>query len=81
MFRKSASPLPEWSRKILAFRHALKLTQGELGKRLKASAMAVPDGSAEASSLPRTHTFGWAISRTIRSVGSFGDAQVLALRT
>jgi transcriptional regulator with XRE-family HTH domain len=34
-------PLPEWSRKILAFRHALKLTQGELGKRLKTSAMAV----------------------------------------
>jgi hypothetical protein len=34
MLRKSASALPEWSRKILAFRHILKLTQGELGKRL-----------------------------------------------
>ena len=31
----------EWSRKILAFRQTLKLTQGELGKRLKTSAMAV----------------------------------------
>src|SRR6201993_3588949 len=41
MLRKSANPLPEWSRKILAFRQTLKLTQGELGKRLKTSAMAV----------------------------------------
>jgi transcriptional regulator with XRE-family HTH domain len=41
MFRKSANALPEWSRKILAFRQALKLTQGELGKRLKTSAMTV----------------------------------------
>jgi len=41
MLRKSASAVPEWSRKILAFRQALKLTQGELGKRLKTSAMAV----------------------------------------
>ena len=41
MFRKSANALPEWSRKILAFRQALKLTQGGLGKRLKISAMAV----------------------------------------
>jgi transcriptional regulator with XRE-family HTH domain len=41
MLRKSASAVPEWSRKILAFRHTLKLTQGELGKRLKTSAMAV----------------------------------------
>ena len=41
MVRKSNQTLPEWSRKILAFRQALKLTQGELGKRLKTSAMAV----------------------------------------
>jgi transcriptional regulator with XRE-family HTH domain len=41
MFRKSAKTLPEWSRKILAFREALNLTQGDLGKRLKTSAMAV----------------------------------------
>lgn len=41
MFRKSTNTLPEWSRKILAFRQALKVTQGELGKRLKTSAMAI----------------------------------------
>src|ERR1700747_1941751 len=41
MLRKSANPLPEWSRKILAFRQTLKLPQSELGKRLKTSAMAV----------------------------------------
>jgi SOS-response transcriptional repressor LexA len=41
MFRKSAKALPEWSRKILAFRRALKLTQGTLGKRINTSAMAV----------------------------------------
>src|ERR1700756_270594 len=41
MLRKSASAVPEWSRKILAFRQSLKLTQSELGKRLKTSAMAV----------------------------------------
>ena len=41
MVRKSTIGLPEWSRKILAFRQTLKLTQGELGKRLKTSAMAV----------------------------------------
>jgi transcriptional regulator with XRE-family HTH domain len=41
MLRKSASELPEWSQNILAFRKALKLTQGELGKRLNTSAMAV----------------------------------------
>jgi phage repressor protein C with HTH and peptisase S24 domain len=41
MPQKSAIALPDWSRKILAFRHALKLTQGELGKRLNTSAMAV----------------------------------------
>src|ERR1700740_3382258 len=41
MLRKSASAMPEWSRKILGFRQTLKLTQGELGKRLKTSAMAV----------------------------------------
>jgi transcriptional regulator with XRE-family HTH domain len=41
MARKLAKTLPDWSRKILAFRQALKLTQGELGKRLRTSAMAV----------------------------------------
>lgn len=41
MIRKSNQALPEWSRKVLTFRQALKLTQGELGKRLKTSAMAV----------------------------------------
>jgi DNA-binding XRE family transcriptional regulator len=41
MVRKSARTLPEWSRKILGFRQALKLTQGELGRRLRTSAMAV----------------------------------------
>jgi transcriptional regulator with XRE-family HTH domain len=41
MARNSVRAAPEWSRKILAFRQALKLTQGELGKRLRTSAMAV----------------------------------------
>jgi phage repressor protein C with HTH and peptisase S24 domain len=41
MLRKSTRAVPEWSRQILAFRRSLKLTQGELGKRLKTSAMAV----------------------------------------
>src|SRR5665213_2528167 len=41
MRRKSAVAVSDWSRKILAFRQALKLTQSELGKRLKTSAMAV----------------------------------------
>lgn len=41
MLRKSSRALPEWSRKILAFRQALKVSQGELGKRLKTSAMAL----------------------------------------
>jgi phage repressor protein C with HTH and peptisase S24 domain/DNA-binding XRE family transcriptional regulator len=41
MRRKSSNDLPEWSRRILAFRQALKLTQGELGKRLNVTAMAV----------------------------------------
>src|ERR1700756_971264 len=41
MLRKSASAVPEWSRKILAFRQSLKLTQSELGKRVRTSAMAV----------------------------------------
>jgi transcriptional regulator with XRE-family HTH domain len=39
--RKSIRVVPEWSRKILAFRKGLNLTQGGLGKRLKTSAMAV----------------------------------------
>jgi SOS-response transcriptional repressor LexA/DNA-binding XRE family transcriptional regulator len=41
MVRKSAKTLPDWAHKILAFREALKLTQGELGRRLRTSAMAV----------------------------------------
>jgi transcriptional regulator with XRE-family HTH domain len=41
MPRKSPRVVPESSRKILAFRQALKLTQGELAKRLRTSAMAV----------------------------------------
>src|ERR1700747_1426261 len=41
MARRPAKTLPEWSSKIFAFRQALKLTQGELGKRLRTSAMAV----------------------------------------
>jgi transcriptional regulator with XRE-family HTH domain len=41
MVRKSIRGVPEWSRKILTFRQTLKLTQGELGRRLKTSAMAV----------------------------------------
>ena len=41
MPRNSPNSLPEWSRRILAFRQTLKLTQGELGRRLKTSAMAV----------------------------------------
>lgn len=41
MLRKSNRDVPDWSHKILGLRQALKLTQGELGKRLKTSAMAV----------------------------------------
>ena len=41
MPRKSASALLEWSRKILAFRHARKLTQSGLAKELNTSGMAV----------------------------------------
>jgi transcriptional regulator with XRE-family HTH domain len=41
MRRKSIDNAPEWSRKILAFRRARKLTQGELGKQINTSAMAV----------------------------------------
>ena len=41
MPKNPAKAVPEWSRKVIDFRHALKLTQGELGKRLKTSAMAV----------------------------------------
>src|ERR1700744_382422 len=33
--------VPEWSEKITNFRHSLKLSQSELGKRLGASTMAV----------------------------------------
>ena len=41
VFRKPVKVVAEWSLEILAFRQTLKLTQGELGKRLKTSAMAV----------------------------------------
>ena len=41
MVRRSIRAVPEWSRRILTFRQTLKLTQGELGKRLNTSAMAV----------------------------------------
>jgi transcriptional regulator with XRE-family HTH domain len=41
MPRKSANAVPEWSRKIEAFRHKLNLSQGAFGKRLSTSAMAV----------------------------------------
>jgi transcriptional regulator with XRE-family HTH domain len=41
MPKNPAKAVPEWSRKVIDFRQALKLTQGELGKRLKTSAMAV----------------------------------------
>jgi transcriptional regulator with XRE-family HTH domain len=41
MIRKSASSVREWSRKILAFRKARKLTQDALAKRLNTSAMNV----------------------------------------
>jgi transcriptional regulator with XRE-family HTH domain len=41
MRRKVVTVVPEWARKILAFRQARKLTQGELAKQLSTSAMAV----------------------------------------
>jgi DNA-binding transcriptional regulator YiaG len=41
MSRKSESAVLQWSRKILAFRHARKLTQSGLAKELNTSAMAV----------------------------------------
>ncbi len=41
MLRKSNRAVADWSRRILTFRKALKLTQGELGKKLRTSAMAV----------------------------------------
>lgn len=41
MVRKAASVIREWSRKILAFRQAVGLTQGELGKQLSSNAMSV----------------------------------------
>jgi SOS-response transcriptional repressor LexA len=41
MCGKPASAVPEWSRKILAFRCARKLTQSGLAKELNTSAMAV----------------------------------------
>jgi SOS-response transcriptional repressor LexA len=41
MSRRSAPAVLEWSRKILAFRHARKLTQSGLAKELNTSAMAV----------------------------------------
>ena len=82
MVRKSTNGLPEWSRKILAFRQALKLTQGELGKRLRDIRYGrFPVGAGRQLNLLQTHTYGLGISPMIRSAGSFGNAQVLALRT
>src|SRR6201984_3265699 len=52
MLRKSANPLPEWSRKILAFRQSLKLPQSELGKALTKSPMVVPRGERGDSEPP-----------------------------
>jgi transcriptional regulator with XRE-family HTH domain len=75
MNRKSSRAVPDWSRKILAFRRALKLTQDELGKRLKTSAVAVSRWERGDSE----HALG--ISRKTRSVGFFGSTLVSALRT
>jgi|SRR5580693_10728472 transcriptional regulator with XRE-family HTH domain len=41
MTPKSSHIVPDWSSRIRAFRKTLNLSQGQLGKRLKASAMAV----------------------------------------
>jgi transcriptional regulator with XRE-family HTH domain len=41
MPKNPAKAGPEWSHKVMDFRQALKLSQGELGKRLETSAMAV----------------------------------------
>jgi SOS-response transcriptional repressor LexA/DNA-binding XRE family transcriptional regulator len=41
MVQKSAYPVPEWARKVLAFRRDRKLTQGALAEELSTSAMAV----------------------------------------
>jgi phage repressor protein C with HTH and peptisase S24 domain len=41
MSRKHKSATPEWCRKVLAFRHELKVSQQELGNRLGKSAMTV----------------------------------------
>jgi transcriptional regulator with XRE-family HTH domain len=41
VFRKSVKAAADWSRKILAFRKALNLTQAGLAKQLDTSAMGV----------------------------------------
>jgi transcriptional regulator with XRE-family HTH domain len=41
MRRKAVTVVPEWSRRILAFRQARNLTQSELAKQLNTSAMAI----------------------------------------
>jgi len=41
MAKNPKKAVPEWSRKVINFRQTLKLSQGELGKKLKTSAMAV----------------------------------------
>jgi len=41
VFRNSAKVAADWSRKVLAFRQRLELTQAELAKKLNTSAMAV----------------------------------------
>ena len=73
--------VPEWSRKVIDFRQALKLTQGELGKRLKTSAMAVSRWERGETEPVGNRTFVSGIWRVTRCAGSFGHAQVLALRT
>jgi transcriptional regulator with XRE-family HTH domain len=50
MNRRTKERTPEWSASIERFRHALKLSQHELGKRLNTSAMAISrwkSGNAE----------------------------------
>ena len=75
MLRKSNRPIPDWSRKLLAFRRTLKLTQSELGKQLKASAMAISRWERGDNEPLQTYTYVLGTLQRIRSVGFFGDAQ------
>src|ERR1700751_1100747 len=38
---KNSSPLPEWASRIIALRRTLKMSQGELAKRMECSAMTI----------------------------------------